>query len=391
MSAFGGLILTNKGRNLQAKAQVGAQLNFTRIAIGDGDLDGTSILDLNALRHEVKSLSITKLKTMTGGKAVVGTTFSNQDITSGFYWRELGVFAQDPELGEILYCYGNSGANAEYIPAGGGPDTIEKSIDVVTIVGNVSSVTASIDQSLIYASQQDLTNIQNQIPTNISQLNNDVGYITQAPVQSVNGKIGKVTLTASDVGAVNKAGDIIKPSADSTTVFQVQKSDGSVVLDVDTTNKRVGIGTNSPGQPLEVNGNIKTTSQFISTVATGTAPLQVSSTTVVSNLNADMTDGIHFRVSNGSLQYNDGSGWKNVMTSIIKSIQRGMAVPSNSATITISAVDTSKAVISLTGELYGGDSYIHSTYLTLDSPTALTIHGIVGSGNAVSWQVVEYV
>lgn len=222
MSAFGGLILTNRGRNLQAKAQAGAQLNFTRIAIGDGDLGGTSILDLNALRHEVKSLSITKLKTMTGGKAVVGTTFSNQDITSGFYWRELGVFAQDPDLGEILYCYGNSGANAEYIPAGGGPDTIEKSIDVVTIVGNASSVTASIDQSLVYATQQDLTNIQSQIPTNVSQLNNDVGYITQAevppvPVQSVNGKTGAVTLTASDIGAVSsvngKTGTAITLSA----------------------------------------------------------------------------------------------------------------------------------------------------------------------------------
>lgn len=156
MGAFGGLILTNNGRALQAKAQAGATLNFNRIGIGDGSLSGQSISDLNALISEKKSLSITKLKTQTGGKAVVGAVLSNQDIVTGFYFRELGVFAQDPDVGEILYCYGNAGAGAEYIPAGGGPDIVEKNIDIVTIVGNASSVSATIESSLVFASQQDL-------------------------------------------------------------------------------------------------------------------------------------------------------------------------------------------------------------------------------------------
>lgn len=159
MSAFGGLIFTNKGRNLQAKAQAGATLNFTRIAVGDGDLGGSSIADLNALKHEVKSLGISRLKTLANGKAVVGTILSNQDLVTGFYFKELGVFAQDPDLGEILYCYGNAGANAEYIPAGGGPDVIEKNVDVITIVGNASSITAVIDESLIFATTDDLNNL----------------------------------------------------------------------------------------------------------------------------------------------------------------------------------------------------------------------------------------
>jgi hypothetical protein len=150
MSAFGGLVLTTKGRNLQAKAQAGAQLNFTRIGVGDGELAGSSILELNALKHEVKTLNITKLKSLTGGKAAVGGVLSNQGLASGFYWRELGLFAQDPDIGEILYCYGNSGVNAEYIPADGGPDVLEKSIDIISIVGNAANVTATIEQSLIF-------------------------------------------------------------------------------------------------------------------------------------------------------------------------------------------------------------------------------------------------
>lgn len=164
MSAFGGLILTNKGRNLQAKAQLGTSLHFTRIGLGDYDIGGESILDLSSLKHEVKSLPIVKLKLLFGGKAVVGAVFSNEDMRSGFYWREIGVFANDPENGEILYCYGNAGINAEYIPAGGGADIIEKSIDVTAIVGNTTNVTATIDQSLIFASQKDIENKVDKVP-----------------------------------------------------------------------------------------------------------------------------------------------------------------------------------------------------------------------------------
>ena len=72
----------------------------------------------------------------------------------------------------------------------------------------------------------------------------------------------------------------------------------------------VGIGTTTPAAMLEVNGtakfdaavtfgggvtytgNISTNGQLISTVATGTAPLQVTSTTQVANLNASLLDGL---------------------------------------------------------------------------------------------------
>lgn len=155
MSAFGGLIITNQGRNLQAKAQLGTQLQFTRMGLGDGELGSSSIVDLTALKHEVKSLTLSRFELLTNGRARIGTVLSNTDIASGFYWRELGIFAQDPDLGEILYCYGNAGALAEYIPAGGGADVIEKVINIITLIGNASSVSAVLDQSLVWATQQE--------------------------------------------------------------------------------------------------------------------------------------------------------------------------------------------------------------------------------------------
>jgi len=158
LTAFGGLTLTNKGKTLQSKAQIGVELHFTRIGVGDGELGSSSILSLNNLINEVKSLEISKLKTTSAERAVVGGVLSNQDIDTGFYYRELGVFANDPDAGEILYCYANSGDLAEYIPPGGGEDIIEKNIDVQMIIGDAGNVTAQIDNSLVYVSQQEFSN-----------------------------------------------------------------------------------------------------------------------------------------------------------------------------------------------------------------------------------------
>lgn len=149
MSAFGGLILTNRGRILQAKAQTGVQLQYTRIALGDGTLGNSQIIELNALKKEIISLPIGKLK-INGATAIVGTVLNNNDLSSGFFFREIGVFATDPDMGEVLYCYGNAGNLAEYIPAGGGADIVEKSIDIQVLTGNAPNVSAIIDQSLIF-------------------------------------------------------------------------------------------------------------------------------------------------------------------------------------------------------------------------------------------------
>lgn len=63
--------------------------------------------------------------------------------------------------------------------------------------------------------------VEAAIPTKVSELTNDANYITaaQAPVQSVNGKTGAVSLTASDVSAIpstltGTAGQVLTKTAE---------------------------------------------------------------------------------------------------------------------------------------------------------------------------------
>ncbi len=72
----------------------------------------------------------------------------------------------------------------------------------------------------------------------------------------------------------------------------------------------VGIGSNNPAAKLDVNGTVRTNGQITSTVATGTAPFAVSSTTKVTSLNSDMLDGVHATdLNGGSVMYLHGSSY----------------------------------------------------------------------------------
>ena len=64
-----------------------------------------------------------------------------------------------------------------------------------------TSLGNKIDAEVQRATQAEAS-IRLAIPSKTSQLQNDSGFITNAPVASVNGKTGAVSLTASDVGAL---------------------------------------------------------------------------------------------------------------------------------------------------------------------------------------------
>lgn len=152
--SFSKISFTNAGRALQAKALAGTPLVFTKIALGSGSLNGRDPATFTSLLELKVSLSISKT-TREGQQVMLEANFSNQDNNTGFYWREVGLFANDPTLGEILYCYGNAGNVAEYIQ----PSTsssIEKVITLTAVVGNAQNVTAIINTAA-FATKKDIS------------------------------------------------------------------------------------------------------------------------------------------------------------------------------------------------------------------------------------------
>jgi len=148
MSAFINNDITTDGLRVLAKGQTGSAITFTKIVLGDAHLPaGQQVRDLTEVVHPVVELGITKCTTSTSGTAVIGATFDNTDVGTGFYYRELGLYAEDPDDAgqEVLYCYGNAGDMAEYIPAGGGATIVEKTIDIIAAIGSSANISAYID------------------------------------------------------------------------------------------------------------------------------------------------------------------------------------------------------------------------------------------------------
>lgn len=151
MANFPALKMTAAGRELQAKAQTGQVLKFTRVALGDGQLVG-SIDALTALVSEKQSLAIRDQTTPGDGTSILNVIATNKGVQTGFYVREVGTFAEDPDtLEELLYSYTNAAAESDFLPAEGGSVTYESLFDLITVVGNAENVTAVIDDYITIA------------------------------------------------------------------------------------------------------------------------------------------------------------------------------------------------------------------------------------------------
>ena len=150
--------LTDAGKALYYENMGGAGITFTTIQMGKGTLSG-SIAPLTALVDPVVTMDAAVTNNQNQYCDVSGK-FSNASLSEGFYWREIGVFAADPDYPDdrskdILYCYQNAYDTADFIPVAS-VQTVEKNITVPVIVGDAATVTCTLARSLIYASLQDL-------------------------------------------------------------------------------------------------------------------------------------------------------------------------------------------------------------------------------------------
>ena len=160
MAAFINNDITAAGLLVLAKGVAGKQINYTKIVLGDGYLEeGQTPRSLTGVVSPKATIDITKCVVNGDGTVTVGDVFTNDQTNDGFYYRELGLYADDPDedVGEVLYCYGNCGDLAEWIPPTGGATIVEKTIDIVTAIGTATNVTAYIPADA-YATKEDYEN-----------------------------------------------------------------------------------------------------------------------------------------------------------------------------------------------------------------------------------------
>ena len=151
MARFQPIKPTIAGLSIQAQAQAGAALTFSRVAIGDGAqpaaytavLNTTDPLDMSDVVSPVRESTIISVEAVGLGRARLRVMADNRNATLPFEVRELGIYAIDPVDGlEKLYAYTNAGDFYDSIPAADGSTPTELVYDLMTIIGSATNVNA---------------------------------------------------------------------------------------------------------------------------------------------------------------------------------------------------------------------------------------------------------
>lgn len=176
MGQFNSMCLTKKGLRLQAKAQTGERLAFSRAAVGCGYLpDNTDVLELTSLIEPIDTpVDITGNQVIGDGTTQLSVRVQNG--STAFYFREIGIFATDPDEGEILYAYSNAGDYADFMPKLRGTDRVITDVTIVTQIGNAENIDVNvtlIPEVLHDEFDKAIENLTNEIKA-LSDTDNDI-------------------------------------------------------------------------------------------------------------------------------------------------------------------------------------------------------------------------
>ena len=155
MAKFNGYVITEQGRNLIAKGLTGNTITFTKMQLGDGTTsnDGRTMTALVSTKADLPIIGLSNTGT---GIAELRFLINNKDITTGFYIKEVGVFAKGADGVEVLYAY-NVSPNPDFIPPFSANNIIEIEYVDSIIVDQVANITASIDPSITYMTQAQIS------------------------------------------------------------------------------------------------------------------------------------------------------------------------------------------------------------------------------------------
>lgn len=157
MAKYPSMITTKKGLDLNSEANATQKaVVFTRVVVGDGSVpNNTAIQDMTNVISPKMDLAVSGGANQGNGQYTVRASLANDTLASGFYAKEVGLYAKlAGSTNEVLYAYTNGGNYVDYIPDKSTPiDAQEFNIDVV--IGNAATVNIEVKNET-YITVQDL-------------------------------------------------------------------------------------------------------------------------------------------------------------------------------------------------------------------------------------------
>ena len=152
MAEWSNATMTDVGADLQAKVNAGkTKLTFTKIKVGSGvnTTNPLALTDVISSKWETTNFVVKQ-----EGKIVsVDTFITNNGITEAFRMSEIGLFAQDPDKGEVLYAY-LTDPEPDRMPAAGGSVVVSQELTIGMVFSNTGNVSLTVNMGALVTHEQ---------------------------------------------------------------------------------------------------------------------------------------------------------------------------------------------------------------------------------------------
>lgn len=203
MAEFGRLIITDKGSNLLMKAVTGNEkLCFTRLAASSKRYLESEFQGLVGLEDIKQQTNISEIDVESSSTIMIHVILPNTNLTDGYYIKTVGLYANDPDEGEILY--GVSGETSQggcYVPPYGHRTVSNLYFNLSVAVGNSENVQLEVDPAAMVTIKQ-LSSAQQRTVDLVYQ--QSTGYTDQKIADLINGApstldtLGEIAQTMQD-------------------------------------------------------------------------------------------------------------------------------------------------------------------------------------------------
>lgn len=171
MASFQSTVITERGHSLMAKIATGTtKMSFTKIRTSDSIPSDASLPTLTALSSIKQTVDISGITVINPATVKVSGAISNAGLGVGYFVRAIGLYAQDPDLGEILYSV-TKAVEADWMPPNNGISSSSLMINLLTVTSNASNVTINVDPAAVAT----IANI-NALTLEINNVKGFVGY-----------------------------------------------------------------------------------------------------------------------------------------------------------------------------------------------------------------------
>lgn len=219
MAEYSKLVTTSKGQQLLVKSATEMyDVKFTKICISDMVYTENQLESLTILDDIRQTGTISKISRV-DSTIKVETVLTNTNLSNGYYMRTLGLYANDPDEGEILYAACVATDDNCYMPPYSGISSTGIYINMYQTVGNTSNISLEVDSGA-YATIGDIEELRQMLNNHIEtaasktvpghvKVDEELSNTSDNPVQN------KAVSAAIDT-KLDKTGDI----QDNTVTFQ---------------------------------------------------------------------------------------------------------------------------------------------------------------------------